>query len=169
MQEFATQHHLIAWCPAWKPPPGVCADPILLLQPLVTLSRQADNGTFELISWGWQRCSPQLIPLRGLEMLHSGAFLLQMPRVKSKASSAFSLLLLCPRREHWMVLLVRPGLPQSTHPSLLPPNRSPEPLSPVPGMPSVPYLGLSKRCPLSKSQQSPTQLSYSLMREVEKK
>jgi len=34
---------------------------------------------------------------------------------------------------------------------------------------SAPCLGLSERCPLSKSQQSSTQLSFSLMREVEKK
>lgn len=34
--------------PCLETPPGVCADPILRLQPLVTLSHQGDNGTFEL-------------------------------------------------------------------------------------------------------------------------
>lgn len=44
--------------------------------------------------------------------------------------------------------LARPGLPQSTHPSLLPPSTSPEPLRSVPGMLVSSLSGVIRKVPL---------------------
>lgn len=117
MQEFATQHHLIAWCPAWKLLPESVQIPSSACSLWLHCHTRVTMAPLSLILWGWQHCGPQLIPLCGLEIAHSGAFLLQMPRVKSKTSSAFSLLLLCPRKEQWTVLAGETWAPPE-HPSL---------------------------------------------------
>lgn len=56
--------------------------------------------------------------------------------------------------------LARPGLPQSTHPSLLPPSTSPEPLRSVPGMLVSSLSGVIRKVPLIQKSTIPDSIKF---------